>query len=69
METIKKLRGTSNDAKDKKLLELLETLDHDSDGRIDDLDDVLKVKLKFEYKYRIKMVLYNFVQFINSSLN
>lgn len=43
MSTIKKIRGVSNDVKEQKLKEVLSTLDKDRDGKIDDLNDVLKV--------------------------
>jgi hypothetical protein len=43
MSTIKRIRGVSNDLKDKKLALVLESLDKDCDGKIDDLNDVLKV--------------------------
>ena len=43
MSTIKKIRGVSNDVKEQKLKEILSTLDKDRDGKIDDLNDVLKV--------------------------
>ena len=46
MSTIKKIRGIGNDVKDKKLALVLESLDKDSDGKIDDLNDVLKVNIK-----------------------
>ena len=44
MSTIKKIRGVTSDTKDKKLILVLESLDKDHDGKIDDLNDVLKVK-------------------------
>lgn len=43
MSTIKKIRGVTSDIKDKKLILVLESLDKDHDGKIDDLNDVLKV--------------------------
>lgn len=43
VETIKKIRGVSNDVKEKRLLKILTSLDMDKDGKIDDLNDVLKV--------------------------
>ena len=45
MGTIKKIRGVSNDIKDKRLILVLESLDKDKDGKIDDLNDVLKVNI------------------------
>ena len=44
MSTIKRIRGVSDTVKEKKLMEVLQTLDQDRDGKIDDLNDVLKVK-------------------------
>jgi hypothetical protein len=52
MKTIKRLRGVSNDVKEKKLMAVLETLDKDKDGKIDDLNDVLKVN---EYLFCLKI--------------
>lgn len=43
MSTIKKIRGVTGDIKDKRLILVLESLDKDHDGKIDDLNDVLKV--------------------------
>lgn len=43
IETIKRFKGISNQTKEKKLVQILETLDKDKDGKIDDLNDVLKV--------------------------
>ena len=43
MAAIKKYRGTSDDEKEKKLLQVLQTLDKDKDGKIDDINDVLRV--------------------------
>lgn len=43
MSTIKRIRGVSDAVKEKKLMEVLQTLDQDRDGKIDDLNDVLKV--------------------------
>jgi LETM1 and EF-hand domain-containing protein 1, mitochondrial len=44
LSTIKKIRGVSNDVKEKRLVQVLQSLDMDKDGKIDDLNDVLKVK-------------------------
>jgi Ca2+-binding EF-hand superfamily protein len=41
--TIKKLKGASTQVKEEKLIEVLKTLDSDKDGKIDDLNDVLRV--------------------------
>lgn len=43
MLTIKSLKGVSNDLKEKKFIDVLQSLDKDKDGRIDDINDVLKV--------------------------
>jgi LETM1 and EF-hand domain-containing protein 1 len=43
MLAIKKFRGISDDLKEKKLLKVLQTLDKDKDGKIDDINDVLRV--------------------------
>jgi LETM1 and EF-hand domain-containing protein 1 len=46
IETIKRLKGISTQDKEKKLVQILQSLDKDKDGRIDDINDVLKVKNK-----------------------
>lgn len=43
METIKRFKGVSSQDKEKKLMHVLQSLDKDKDGKIDDLNDVLKV--------------------------
>lgn len=43
METIKRFKGASSQDKEKKLMHVLQSLDKDKDGKIDDLNDVLKV--------------------------
>ena len=43
LNTIKKIRGVTNDETEQKLIEVLNSLDKDHDGKIDDLNDVLKV--------------------------
>lgn len=50
METIKRIKGVSFQDKEKKLVQVLESLDKDKDGKIDDLNDVLKVR-RFSMKY------------------
>lgn len=48
VSTIKKLKGgLSTPEKEKKLIEVLQTLDKDKDGKIDDLNDVLRVSFLF----------------------
>ena len=42
---IHSIQGTSNEVKEKKILQVLESLDKDNDGKIDDLGDVVKVSL------------------------
>ena len=44
VETIKRFKGISSQDKEKKLMHVLQSLDNDKDGKIDDLNDVLKVK-------------------------
>lgn len=44
METIKRFKGIFSKDKEKKLIHVLQTLDKDKDGKIDDLNDVLKVR-------------------------
>ena len=41
---IHQLQGISSEIKEKKIAQVLESLDKDRDGKIDDLNDVLKVK-------------------------
>ena len=48
MDTIKKIRGVSDDVKERKLMQVLQSLDTDKDGKIDDINDVLKVNRLFE---------------------
>jgi hypothetical protein len=48
MDTIKKIRGVSDDVKERKLMQVLQSLDTDKDGKIDDINDVLKVNILFE---------------------
>ncbi len=43
VNTIQKFRGVSNDVKEKKLRQVLQSLDKDKDGKIDDINDVLRV--------------------------
>ena len=43
MSTIRKLKVVSTDEKEKKVREVLQSLDMDKDGMIDDINDVLKV--------------------------
>ena len=58
VETIKKIRGVSNDVKEKRLLKILTSLDVDKDGKIDDLNDVLKVnKQNLLFYLKIKSTL------------
>lgn len=63
MSTIKRIRGVSNDLKDKKLALVLESLDKDCDGKIDDLNDVLKVitsiVLSLKMFYNVVFFYYN----------
>jgi len=43
IKTIRRLKLVSNEEKEKKVIQVLESLDMDKDGRIDDINDVLKV--------------------------
>lgn len=43
MSAITMIRGQSDESREKKLLDILKSLDSDNDGRIDDLSDVIKV--------------------------
>lgn len=43
MASIRTIRGQSDDTRDTKLQDVLKTLDSDHDGKIDDLNDVIKV--------------------------
>lgn len=44
---IRQLKGISDELKEKKVAQILESLDKDHDGKIDDLNDVIKVRIKF----------------------
>lgn len=44
IETIKRFKGISSQDKEKKLMHVLQSLDKDKDGKIDDLNDVIKVR-------------------------
>jgi hypothetical protein len=44
---IRQLQGVSSDAKEKQIAQVLESLDTDKDGNIDDLGDVVKVGWSF----------------------
>jgi hypothetical protein len=41
--TIKRIKGFSSDAQENKVRDILKTLDQDQDGRLDNINDVLKV--------------------------
>ena len=43
IKTIRRLNLVSNEEKEKRVIQVLESLDMDKDGRIDDISDVLKV--------------------------
>jgi hypothetical protein len=46
LAAIHQIQGISSEVKEKKILEVLESLDKDHDGKIDDLSDVVKVREK-----------------------
>lgn len=41
---IHKIQGVSSVLKEEKMLQILKSLDHDHDGKIDDLSEVVKVR-------------------------
>lgn len=43
LAAIHQIQGLSSEIKERKILEVLESLDKDHDGKIDDLSDVVKV--------------------------
>ncbi|CAF0840856.1 unnamed protein product [Brachionus calyciflorus] len=43
VETIKRIKGDITEAQEKKIYEILKSLDQDKDGKLDDINDVLKV--------------------------
>ena len=45
LAAIHQIQGISSEIKEKKILEVLESLDKDHDGKIDDLSDVVKVSV------------------------
>lgn len=61
MDTIKKIRGVSDEVKEKKLMQVLQSLDTDKDGKIDDINDVLKVNRFFKrelYNNQLEIFIY-----------
>lgn len=51
VETIKRFKGVSSQDKEKKLMQVLQSLDKDKDGKIDDLNDVIKVSEQLFFFY------------------
>jgi len=43
---IHKIQGVSSELKEQKILQVLKSLDQDHDGKIDDLAEVVKVRLQ-----------------------
>lgn len=48
---IHQIQGVSNEIKEKKISQVLQSLDKDQDGKIDDLNDVVKVRIIFIFNY------------------
>ena len=48
---IHKIQGVSSELKEQKILQVLKSLDQDHDGKIDDLAEVVKVRLQIRIFY------------------
>jgi hypothetical protein len=64
---IHQIQGVSSEVKEKKIAQVLESLDKDHDGKIDDLNDVIKVSI-ISTSVRTGFFL-NFVYFLKRYLN
>jgi Ca2+-binding EF-hand superfamily protein len=59
LAAIHQIQGISSEIKEKKILEVLESLDKDHDGKIDDLSDVVKVREENEKRVILRINFYS----------